>query len=174
MGSTVTVTLAGGSGSGTDWLSIAPVGAPDNSYLQYTFVGSGVTTRTWSVALHNPGTYEFRLFRDGYTRVATSVPETVADATPAVLTVSATHADSGTPVTVTLTNSRGGASDWLALAATDAVDSSYVQWVYVGSGVTARDWTANMPSTAGTYEFRLFLSNGAKAPPARRSSCPDA
>jgi hypothetical protein len=30
----------------------------------------------------------------------------------------------------------------------------------VGSGVSTRTWTVTMPSTPGTYEFRLFLNNG--------------
>ena len=63
-----------------------------------------------------PGTYEFRLFTDGYNRLATSAPITATAGTPPVLTVSATTAARGTPVTVTLTNGYGGATDWLALA----------------------------------------------------------
>jgi hypothetical protein len=61
---------------------------------------------------------------------------------------------------VTLTNGLGGASDWLALAATGAPNTSYLQWTYVGSSVTTRTWTVTMPTTPGTYEFRLFPNNG--------------
>src|SRR5262249_35543819 len=54
-------------------------------------------------------------------------------------------------------------------AATTAPDSSFVQWTYVGAGVTSRTWTVSMPATAGTYEFRLFLNStyvrGATSPP---------
>jgi hypothetical protein len=63
-------------------------------------------------------------------------------------------------VTTTLTNGLGGAKDWLALASTTAANTSYIQWVYIGSGVTTRTWTVTMPTTPGTYEFRLFLNNG--------------
>src|SRR4029077_19027509 len=41
-----------------------------------------------------------------------------------------------------------------------APNTSYLQWNYVGASVTTRTWTVNMPTTAGTYEFRLFLNNG--------------
>jgi hypothetical protein len=75
------------------------------------------------------------------------------------LTVSATTVTAGGQVTVTLTNGPGGAHDWLALAAADAPNTSYLQWTYVGAGVTTRTWTVTI-STAGTYEFRLFLNNG--------------
>ena len=160
-GSAVTVTLTGGFGGSGDWLALAPTTAPNSSYLQYTYVGAGVSTRTWTVTMSSPGTYEFRLFlNNGYTRAATSPPVVVAQGAPPALTVSATTAAPGTPVTVTLTNGPGGATDWLAFASTGAPNNNYLQFVYVGSGVTTRTWTVSMPSTPGTYEFRLFLNNG--------------
>jgi len=75
----VTVTLTGGYGGATDWIALASTPAPNTSYLAYTYVGSGVTTRTWTVAMPStPGTYEFRLFpNNGYTPAATSVGVTV-------------------------------------------------------------------------------------------------
>src|SRR5262249_25683292 len=54
----------------------------------------------------------------------------------------------------------GGSTDWIALASTSAPNTSYLQYVYVGAGVTTRTWTVTMPTTPGTYEFRLFLNNG--------------
>jgi len=79
---------------------------------------------------------------------------------PPVLSVSASSVGPGNPATVTLTNGLGGEGDWLALAATGAPDTSYVNWTYVGAGVTTRTWTVALPATPGTYEFRLFLNNG--------------
>ena len=78
-GGSVTVTLTGGQGGSTDWLSFALVSAPNTSCPLWTYVGSGVTTRTWTItAPSTPGTYEFRLFLNGgYTRAATSPPVTV-------------------------------------------------------------------------------------------------
>ena len=118
-GTAVTVTLTGGAGGAIDWLAIAPVGAPDTSYLQWTYVGAGVTNRAWTVnAPSAAGIYEFRLYlNNGYTRAATSAPITVTTGVPPTLAVSATTAAGGSPVTVTLSNGRGGAQDWIALAA---------------------------------------------------------
>jgi subtilisin len=159
-GTAVTVTLTGGFGGSADWLAFAPTTASDGSYLQYTYVGAGVTTRTWTVVVTGPGTFEFRLFSGGYNRLATSAPITATAGTPPRLTVSATTAARGTPVTVTLTNGYGGATDWLALAASGSPTNSYIQYTYVGSNVTTRTWTVTMPNTPGTYEFRLFPNNG--------------
>jgi subtilisin family serine protease len=160
-GAQVTVTLANGYGGSTDWLALASTSASNTSYLQWTYVGAGVTGRTWTVTMPaSAGTYEFRLFVNGYTRVATSPAVNVTPAPPPALAVNASSVSAGAPVTVTLANGYGGSTDWLALAATGAPNNNYVQWVYVGSGVTARDWTVTMPSAPGTYEFRLFLNNG--------------
>ena len=168
-GTSVTVTLTGGAGGAGDWLAFAPAGAPDSSYLQYTYVGSGVSTRTWTVVVTSPGTFEFRLFTSGNNRLATSAPLTATAGAPPALTVSTTTAARGTQVTVTLTNGHGGATDWLAFAQAGTPNTSYIQWTYVGGGVTTRTWTITMPNTTGTYEFRLFQNSGytllAKSPP---------
>jgi subtilisin len=163
-GAAVTVTLTDGAGGSTDWLALAATTAANTSYIQFTYVGAGVTTRTWTVNMPaTAGTYEFRLFlNNGYTRAATSPTITVQSTTAPspTLTVNTTTAAPGAPVTVTLKDGAGGSTDWLALAATTAANTSYIQYTYVGAGVTTRTWTVNMPATAGTYEFRLFLNNG--------------
>src|SRR5204863_9135859 len=79
---------------------------------------------------------------------------------PPTLTVNTTTAIGGSAVTAILTGSAGGAQDWLALAATGAADTNYLQWTYVGAGVTSRTWTVTMPSAGGTFEFRLYLNGG--------------
>jgi hypothetical protein len=163
-GTQVTVTLANGYGGATDWLGVAPTGSPNTTYLQWTYVGSGITSRTWTTTMPTAaGTYEFRLFVSGYTRVATSPVVNVTPAPPpppAQLTTNVATATVGSPVTMSLTGGPGGATDWIALAATGAANNNYLQWVYVGAGVTTRNWTVNMPTAPGTYEFRLFLNNG--------------
>ena len=90
----------------------------------------------------------------------TSAALTLTIAPPPTLSVNTTSAAAGQNVTVTLTGGLGGATDWIAMALTSAPNSSYVAYTYVGSGVTTRTWTVAAPSTAGTYEFRLFLNNG--------------
>ena len=156
-GGQVTVTLANSSGGAHDWLAVAPVGSPNTSYLQWTYVGAGVTTRAWTVTLATPGVYEFRLFLADTTRAATSPSVTVLST--ASLAVDASTVPRGAPITVTLTGGLGGSADWLALAAVGAPNTSFLQWTYVGAGVTTRTWTVT-PSAAGTYEFRLFPNNG--------------
>jgi hypothetical protein len=168
-GAPVTLTLANGPGGATDWLALATSGSPNTSYV--SFVGfAGSPTGTWTVNMpQTPGTYEFRLFLNyGYTRAATSATVTVtapapqpapAPAPAATLTVSTTSAAPGAPVTLTLANGPGGATDWLALATSGSPNTSYVRFVGFAGSPTGT-WTVYMPQTPGTYEFRLFLNYG--------------
>ena len=157
-GSSVTVTLTNGLGGSLDYFAFAEASAPNNNYIEFTYVGAGITTRTWTVtAPSTPGTYEFRLFRQGsLIRATTSPTVTVTAPPPPVLAVSSTSVAGGTAVTVTLTNGQGGNQDWLAFATTNSANNVYVQFTYVGAGVTTRTWTVTAPNTAGSYEFRLF------------------
>jgi hypothetical protein len=79
---------------------------------------------------------------------------------PPVLSVSSTIVAPGGTVTATLTGGLGGATDWIGFAATTMPDTSYLQYTYVGAGIATRTWTITVPSTPGSYEFRLFLNNG--------------
>ena len=161
-GNSVTVTMIGGPGNSLDWLALAEVGAPNTSYVQYIYIGAGATSATWTVSMPTtPGIYEFRLLEDnGYTRLATSPSVTVAAPPPPTLEVSATAANGGDSVTVTLSDGPGNNLDWLALAAVGDPDTTYLQYVYVGAGATSATWTVDMPATPGAYEFRLFANNG--------------
>jgi subtilisin len=161
-GSSVTVTLTNGLGGSLDWISFAQVGAADNNYLEFVYVGAGVTTRTWTVtAPATPGAYEFRLYKQGsLIRAATSPTVTVSSPPSPTLTVSATSIAGGQAVTVTLANGQGGSQDWLSFAAVGAADNAYVNFTYVGAGVTTRTWTVTTPNIAGAYQFRLYKQGG--------------
>src|SRR5262249_38934028 len=133
-------------------------GSPDTAYVQWIYVGAGVVSRTWTVKMPMPGTFEFRLFlNNGYTRAAASPTVAVK---PPVLTVDAANVLGGTDVTVTPTNGLGGPQDWLACAYAGSRDTSCIEWVSVGSGVASRRWMVTTPTAGGTFEFRLFLNNG--------------
>jgi hypothetical protein len=114
-GTSVKVTLANGFGGSGDWLSFAAVGAPNSSYRTFTYVGAGVTTRTWTVtAPATPGAYEFRLFPDNsYTRAATSAPVLISAAqspVPAIASVSPASAPAATPAFTLTVNGTGFAA----------------------------------------------------------------
>ena len=90
----------------------------------------------------------------------TSTPRTFSIVAAPILSVSSTTVAPGGTVIVTLTGGLGGTTDWLAFAPSTAPDTTFLQYVYVGAGITTRTWAVTVPGTAGTYQFRLFLNNG--------------
>lgn len=79
---------------------------------------------------------------------------------PTLLTDGSSSAPGAATVTMTLLNGLGGAQDWLAVAPVGSSNTTYSTWVYVGTGVTTRTWKPAMPTTPGSYEFRLFANDG--------------
>ena len=128
------MTLANGSGGSTDWLGLAPTGSPDTTYLQWTYVGAGVTSRTWTINM--PGDRRHlrvpAVRRRLHSRRDQSDRECHGGTTAAA---GAAHTErderrrSATPVTVSLTDGPGGPTDWIALAASGAANNNYLQWV---------------------------------------------
>lgn len=164
-GEPITVTLTGSPGGAYDWLAFAATGTPGTSYLSYKYVGSGVTTTTWTVtAPSTTGDYEFRLLLDNGYEIAATSPvvsvEFLEPPEPAVLTVDKTTAAPAETVTVSVTNGYGGSGDWIALAEVGAPETYYLNWTYVDAGASEFDWSVSMPSTVGDYEFRLYRDFG--------------
>ena len=163
-GDTVTATVNGIPNGTGYWLAFARTGVSSTTYNKWVQVVPSAGSFVWNVTMPAfAGTYEVRLFLNGLPALATSVPVTVAAPTPPAqptLNVAANTTLPGSSVTVRLAGAPGGASDWLALARVGAANGSYLQYVYVGAGVTVRDWTVTMPTTEDHYEFRLFLNNG--------------
>ncbi|HTJ15708.1 MAG TPA: RHS repeat-associated core domain-containing protein [Steroidobacteraceae bacterium] len=163
-GANVTVTLTNApSGSGY-WLALTKVGAPYTTYDKWVEVTATAGSFVWNVTMPSyAGSYEVRLFAAPFEQLAGSPAITVAapsQPSQATLNVSTSTAVPGSSVTVRLMAGAGGATDWLALARVSAANTTYLQWVYVGSGVTNRDWTVTLPTSADSYEFRLFLNDG--------------
>jgi len=79
------------------------------------------------------------------------------------LSVSTTTATPGQSVTVTVANGPGNPRDWVGLHVSSAADTTYLDWKFLDgtrtapvTGLTSATLTFTMPSTPGTYNFRLF------------------
>ena len=121
-----------------------------------TFVSSTQLRAAISAAdLAVPGTAQITVFNPAPGGgLSPSRPFSIVSSSP-TLSVSATTAQPGGSVTVTLTDGFGGTWDWLALSAAGSPDSSYLKWTYVGAGVTTRTWTVTMPTTPGPISSGL-------------------
>jgi subtilisin-like proprotein convertase family protein/uncharacterized protein YegP (UPF0339 family) len=81
------------------------------------------------------------------------------------LTVSATSAPMGNPVSVAVANGLGNRNDWVALARVGTPSTSYLDWQYLNgtkslpaAGLTSATLTFAIPQTMGDYEFRFFAN----------------
>lgn len=160
-GDTITARLTAGTGTSSDWLALGDVGT--SSYSTWTYVGA-VTTKDWTVTVPTTSTdQEFRLYLNGGYTLETTSNSIEVRTKPAFydsslsLEPTETSVLPGSSVTAQLRNrTTGGGSDILALASASAPPDSFTNYTWVGSSVVDTDWTVNMPSTTGDYEFRLL------------------
>jgi hypothetical protein len=166
-GASVTMTLTNGSGAAQDWLALAPVTAANTSYVSFTYVGGGVTTRTWTVTMPStPGPYEFRLFLNNtYTRAATSPTITVSAGTnpvPAISVLSPARASAGTAAfTLTVTGAgfaTGSEVRWNGAPRA----TTFVSTTQLRASITAADIA--VPATAAVTVFSPAPGGGTSAP----------
>ena len=177
-GSTFTVSVAGGPGNPTDWVSMSATSAPDTTLLYWQYLNgqrttlptTGLTSATLQfVAPTTPGTYNIRLFAsNGWTKLATSASINVQGPTPTV-TVPSTAVNTGSTFTVTVANGPGNPTDWISLGTTAAADTGYISWEYLNglgtgaaptTGMTGTTLQLVAPMTPGSYNVRFFSNNG--------------
>ena len=152
-GEQLTVTLTNGPGGDKDWLSFAETTAPDTSFPQWTYVGGGVTTTTWTVtAPAMPGTYEFRLFLDdGFVRAATSSAVTVVPGAPGLISLAPIRATAGGPaITLTVNGSDFGATSVVRWNGAD------LSTTFVSSSQLQAAVPASFVATPGTAQITVF------------------
>ena len=103
-GDTLTVQIAGGPANPTDWVALAPLGAPNSNFVSWRYLdgssippSAGVSSATLSFVLPSEaGTYELRLFaNNSYQRITTSSAITASTGPPQV-TVTMTSPFAGT------------------------------------------------------------------------------
>jgi hypothetical protein len=104
-GGIITVTVTNAPGGFNDWVGLTEASAPDTAYVAWNYLSGGTTLQF--VAPTTPGTYNARLFANGWTKLATSNPITVQTQTQPSLTIgiaSVSEGNSGTtPVTFSVT-----------------------------------------------------------------------
>jgi uncharacterized protein YegP (UPF0339 family) len=181
-GGTVTVSWSDVANPTTvDWIGRYVPGAPNGVYDEYVYTSSctrdagGTARSSGSCTFAMPaalGTYEFRLFAANVEiLLATSGPVQVSTTpTPAAtLTANPSTVAPGGTVTVSWSNVTAPTiRDWIGGYVQGAPNGTTDAWVYTSScarnpGSTplpSGSCTFAMPTTPGTYEFRLFANDG--------------
>ena len=173
-GGVVTATVSDGPGLAADWLGLYDgAGGLVTSYRDWKYLNGqhrkpesgGVANAAVTFTLPEiPGTYQLRLFtNDSYTEVASSAP--IVTTIPTV-TLSETAVNAGATVTARITDGTGLPGDWIALYDTRGGPREYLQWQFLNgsharpaNGFADTSVTFTAPSTAGTYNVRLFRND---------------
>ncbi|MEZ5751637.1 MAG: VWA domain-containing protein [Paracoccaceae bacterium] len=153
IGATVSVAWEG-AGHDDDFLSVAPVGAPDGYYDSYSYVRDG---NPLDLRLPTfPGTYEIRYVTGQNTTVFERTLIEVTDV-PASLTAADSGAVGGT-LSVQWTGP-GNPGDYLTIATPSDGANGYVTYAYLDGSKAV---SITLPDTPGTYELRL-IADGPQA-----------
>jgi|GEM_PF-2192578 len=153
------VTYYGGSGISGAWIGMYKPGAADTSYMTYQYIDTKTSGTLTFTAPSEPGTYEFRMFKDnGYVKIATSSQLKVGDTTTynASLTISSIYSGG---VSVSYSGGSGLSGSWVGMFKEGAADSAYLAYQYIN---TSKNGTLDFatPTEPGTYEFRIFKDSG--------------
>ncbi|WP_309668119.1 hypothetical protein [Tabrizicola sp.] len=166
-GEAIIVTFAGMSGDSQDYVSTAPVGASNATYLTYAYTNAAVDGTVTLVGPTNAGAYEVRaFFREDETILRGSIPFTIAGAaTPApgepsfearaTLSLNKTTFAPGETITITYSGMFGDPSDYISTAEAGSSNMSFLQYVYT-EGAEVGTATLIAPIKPGSYEVRAF------------------
>jgi subtilisin family serine protease len=162
-GGTIQVVVDNGVVRARDWVGLYPVNGPDFGFLDWKYLNgaqslpaAGVANATLQFAAPaTPGAYNLRLFTVGYTKLATSVPITVAP--QPVLTindVAVVEGHSGTKTasfTVTLNPANATQTVAVSYATTDVTATS-------GSDYVAANGTLHFPPDTATQVVSVLIN----------------
>ncbi|MHB8789945.1 MAG: VWA domain-containing protein [Desulfobulbaceae bacterium] len=143
-----------GPGNERDYLSVAKVGAPDDSYDNYAYTKSGNPIKLTAPA--EPGSYEVRYIQGHGSKLLAKSPLMVAAVTATVQPPSSVNAAAKFEVTWQGPNNEG---DYLSVAKVGALAGSYDNYAYTKNGSPAR---LTAPAKAGQYEVRYIQGRGSK------------
>jgi hypothetical protein len=168
-GEMITVSFSGMSGDSKDYVSTAPAGSPNSTYLQYVYTQSSQAGSASLAAPTSPGSYEVRaFFREDETILRGAVPFVVtgtvvsppagppSDTARATLTLDKATYAPGEPIVVSYADMFGDRQDYVATSPAGSPNTSYLQYIYT-EGKLAGTATLTAPTTPGDYEVRAFF-----------------
>jgi hypothetical protein len=153
VGSIVTINYSNLPGNQLDWVAVAEVGSPNESYVAWEYAqGASGTAGFGNLPA---GTYEARVFvNDSFTRIATSTSFTVTAGSLTAEVEATTPVSAGQPISVSWNNLPGNQFDWIAVSAATSGVESYIDWFYTDGQASGSGSFEGLP--AGDYEVRAY------------------
>jgi nitrous oxidase accessory protein len=152
----IEVSYAGAPGYDADWIGMYSVGADDVRPISKQYLG-GSENGVLEFVADNGGTYDFRMFQDGaLTKVASSGPVNVKFMAGIKVVANPGHVEPGGLVTITYCGASAGSV--IGMYGVARPDKFWIDMQPVGPQSCGRI-TFRVPTTPGTYDFRLFRDN---------------
>jgi hypothetical protein len=173
---TIGVSITGPTYAG-DWAGLYPVGGALGQYTEWKYMngtqtppGAGTANATLNfTAPATSGSYEVRLFSNNTGTLVATGPTTHAS----LITVDGTArpnvyaTTAGAPMTVQLQIAGPvNAGDWVGLFPVGGTTGQWIEWKYLsgnqvmpGGGSASATLNFTAPSSAGSYEIRLYHNN---------------
>jgi hypothetical protein len=160
-------------GNQQDWITLVPVGTPDNRWGQWTYLKNR-TAGSYKFSAPKSGDYEVRLYYDwpagGFEvierlRVSVSGPEPQVMKPPQkvidrpsepYLSMEKTKYKKSEEVKVSWANTPGNKQDWITIVPKETPDNHWKKWTYLKGETFGSFSVANL--NPGKYEARLYFN----------------
>ncbi len=177
MGEPVVIDFADASGSGTDWISIAPVGSPLGqmnvwTYSNGTQTGSAESPTSGSVSFYSEyigiGEFEARFFVSDSFELSAAIPFEISATAPAEITTSKeVYTLYDNEVLINFEGASGSGTDWVSIAPAGSPDGQMNMWLYTNGSQSSSQESPLSGSLSfyreyigvGQFEARLFLND---------------
>lgn len=154
--SPVVLTYSGTSGFDGSWIGLYKTGAADNAYATFQYINKNKSGTLTFEAPYEPGTYEFRVYKDsGYRKIGQGGTFTVTEFSP-VLTYP-TQVTPSTKFDVSYSGASGFQGAWIGLFPKGSSTMSSFQYTNTNKSGTL---TFTAPATAGIYELKVYKDSG--------------
>jgi len=162
-GSPVVLSWSNTPGNQQDWVTVVPVGTPDDKWGQWTYT-QGKPSGKFTLTGLSAGEYEARLYYNWpagkfkvIERLKFSVGATeVGQLKGKHLSLSAEVVTTGSPFVLSWSNTPGNQKDWVTVVPVGTPDDLWGQWTYT-KGKSSGSFTLSGLS-AGDYEARLYYN----------------
>ena len=180
LGDTVEVFFANAPGTGSDWVSIAPVGSSDAEMRMWLY-----THGTQTAAAESPlegsisflseyigvGDFEARFFENDGTEAVARAQFSVTEAPSATLSTSKASYQAGEKVVVHFAGLPGSGADWISIAPVGSSDAEMRMWIYTHGTQSAASEGPVEGSVefyseyigVGEFEARVFIDDATEA-----------
>ena len=151
-------------GHENDYVAIARAGSPGYGEVRYEYMRGRTSADIVLRPVMEAGDYEVRLFfgndldRGKSDQIRYQIPLTITPADPITLTIDGEVVMEGRAIRVAFDGMPGNEKDWIATAAADSPDGSYLGYAYT-AGHRAGSLVLPALATAGRYEIRVHFDD---------------